>query len=188
MATIPKPSIDPTQANAGDSQASNPIQYKRCKECLANLPHSAYSFFKYGRYGIRHTCKECRNQANRLYRIEKYDAKPRIDYDDSFIRSVKRSNELLLKPILGQSTMVELAGLDVVKGIVYKIFVGKSPDTSMNVLTIFDLAGTSFLEVQFMGGKDAFETVIGNLQMKNIRLCPSVGDAEVIKKVIYFLT
>lgn len=175
--------LDPTIAHAGDSQVS---PNRRCNKCLGLFPIAMYSLAKYGPDGYSKTCKECYSQYLRLGRQKKYGSQSRND--DSLIRSVKQNNEFLLKPILGQSTTREIAGLSVVDGQIFKIFVGRHPETSMKRFTMFDIHGATFFEAQFSGGQDIIFTIINNhIRGLKIRLCPTTTDAELVKRMIYFL-
>lgn len=179
---VTRTQIDPTPSVAGDSQVS---PNRRCNQCMGMFPIAHFSLTKYGPNGYSKTCKECYSQYLRLNRQKRYNAKSRSD--DSIIRSIKHNNEFLLQPILGESTTYELAGLSVLTGKIYKIYVGKDSETSMNRFTIFDVDGSTFFEVLFMGGKESvLKSVNDNIRGMKIRLCPSVADAEMVKKLIYF--
>lgn len=85
---------DNTNTTKDPNHDQSNVDHKRCDECIANLPMSAYGMDRYQPSGYSTTCKECRTQYSRLQRKAKWNAKSLVD--DSIIRGINAHNRQAL--------------------------------------------------------------------------------------------
>jgi hypothetical protein len=163
------------------------INGKKCNSCWAFLPIEAFGSFKYHSDGYNKHCKECRAQYLRIARKRKYNARGRVDKDDSKVRSVRIQNLDIIG--LGMATNeLKCVGFNVDTKQDCRVVFGKSQISGLNEMVFYTLDGSLYRSFQYSGQtKDVSESLYQVLKTLRIRLELTEADAITSKSTIYYL-
>lgn len=173
------------QTPSSTTQVETGPRNKKCMECCALLPISAFGLAKRYSDGYQPTCKLCRSEDNSFRWTEKHGRRHKM-HQYEIIRSVKRQNRLILDAAFSAGKM-ELRGFDCETRGDYKVYYGPSERLGLMAFTLFTRDGNVFMEWALSGLRDPKAALLAYLRHHNVRL--ELTDLDVVnsKTQIYSL-
>lgn len=176
---------DPKPASAPPS-VDLPPGFLICHDCKAKMPDGDFNLAKYSPTGRSYTCRHCRSQYLRFSRMAKRSSTPRHNEQDLVIRSVLGQNLAILHQALPDRTLTCVAFVPRTN-LRYRVVFGRSR-YDFPSMAIFNVDGTSYLEVAFSGipQEKLIDTLIDTLKNHHLRLELSDEHIELSNRLIYF--